>query len=82
MVRANVLPCLQEERSFEYTSKQTGKRVKYEDYINKKVNRVIPKGCKEWCIDGITVIALNEKNANRKINNIKRRNEEIARTAS
>lgn len=30
------------------------------------------KGCKEFTIDGITVIALNEKNAIRKINNIKK----------
>lgn len=33
---------------------------------------VLAKGAKEWTIDGITVIARNEKNAIRKIENIKR----------
>jgi hypothetical protein len=39
----------------------------------KKVNKpkkIIPKGCKEYNIDGKKIIALNEKSAVRKYNNL------------
>lgn len=41
------------------------------DKIKKQLeNKKIPKGCKEFVIDGIKVYALNEKNAIRKVKNI------------
>ena len=39
--------------------------------INRK-HRLLKRGNKEFTIDGITVIALNNKNAIRKVNNIKK----------
>ena len=36
-----------------------------------KLNRMKKRGMKEWDMDGFTVLALNEKNAIRKINNLK-----------
>lgn len=48
------------------------------DYLDQVIQRKIStlklkRGCKEFSIDGITIIALNEKNAIRKINNLKER---------
>lgn len=71
MVRANVLPCLQEERQHEYSRKTNyGKTIRYTDFMSKQAKTVIPKGCKLWNILGITVMALNEKNAIRKAKNV------------
>lgn len=37
----------------------------------RKISKPIPKGCKEFDIDGIKVIAINRKNAVRKANKIR-----------
>lgn len=33
-------------------------------------NPPIPKGCKQYTIDGVTVVAISEKSAHRKVNKI------------
>ena len=38
---------------------------------------LLKKGVREWNMDGITVLALNEKNAKRKANNIKQKLNEL-----
>lgn len=43
----------------------------YDDKPNFKP-KPIPKGCKEFTIDGFTVVALNEKSAKRKIDKLKK----------
>ena len=40
--------------------------------LKKQKEIKLSRGLKEWDIDGITVIALNKKNAIRKANNIKK----------
>lgn len=44
---------------------------------NKAKQMLLDKGCKEFDIDGFKIIALNEKNAIRKINNIKKQLSQI-----
>ena len=44
----------------------------FNDRMKKKYRlTLLKRGVKEFTIDGITVLAINEKNAQRKVNNIK-----------
>lgn len=39
-----------------------------------KVGKIIPNGCKEYTIDGITVVAISEKSAKKKVRKLKKNN--------
>lgn len=41
------------------------------EIVKKNIKKPIPKGCQEFTIDGVTVIALNEKSALKKIAKLK-----------
>lgn len=44
-----------------------------EDFKPKVVKKVIPNGCKEFTIDGITVVAISEKSAINKVERLSKK---------
>ena len=56
----------------DYDSLTDAEKAELEERTKVKYKSVLlKKGIKEWNIDGVTVLAINEKNAQRKAKNIK-----------